>query len=109
MNQLVSELVKAKKRGVDIKVLLERSDYNDRLNKYNTKTRNRLKRKKIKVRFDSSLKQTHSKIVIIDGTWTFIGSHNLSYSALKRNNEFSVLIRSVAIAKRATRFLDGIE
>ena len=101
--------MKAKKRGVDVKVLLEKSDYNDRLNRYNTQTKNKLRRKKIKVRFDSASKQTHSKLIIVDGTWTFLGSHNLSYSALKRNNEFSVLIKSKAIAKRATKFLDGVK
>ncbi|MBU3917047.1 hypothetical protein KKA14_16055, partial [bacterium] len=69
VNQLISELVNAQKRGVDVKVLLEKSDYNDKLNKYNTQTKNRLKKEKIKVRFDSPLKQTHSKLIIIDEIW----------------------------------------
>lgn len=41
---------------------------------------------------------THAKIVAVDSTYVFIGSHNWTESVLTANNEVSVIIVSEEIA-----------
>lgn len=55
----------------------------------------------------------HEKVVIVDKSMVFIGSHNISGNSVYRNNEMSVLIRDQAIAEQATqiwwsRWNDGV-
>jgi len=106
--QLFNALVAASKRGVRVEVLLERSDHNDNLNRFNQITGRELERHHIKVRFDSRQVQSHSKLVVIDGEWLFAGSHNLTPSALWFNNEVSLLVRSKVIAEKALLHLNRI-
>ncbi len=106
--QLFNALVAARKRGVRVEVLLELSDHNDNLNQYNQITGRELEKHHIKVRFDSRQVQSHSKLVVIDGEWTFAGSHNLTASALWFNNEVSLLVRSKVIAEKALLHLSRI-
>jgi phosphatidylserine/phosphatidylglycerophosphate/cardiolipin synthase-like enzyme len=106
--QLLNALIAASKRGVRVEVLLELSDHNVNLNKYNKIAGKELKRHHIKVRFDSRRVQSHSKLVVIDGEWTFAGSHNLTASALWFNNEASLLVRSKVIAEKALLHLSRI-
>ena len=42
---------------------------------------------------DSEKVTTHDKLVIIDNSTVFVGSHNWGSSALTKNNEASVMIR----------------
>jgi len=40
----------------------------------------------------------HCKLIVIDGKYTFCGSHNLSWLSLNNENEASFLIKSGKIA-----------
>ncbi|MEK7290856.1 MAG: phospholipase D-like domain-containing protein, partial [Planctomycetota bacterium] len=42
---------------------------------------------------------THNKILVIDNYITIVGSTNWTYSALKKNHEASVLIKSRSVAE----------
>ncbi len=106
---LLEKLVAARNRSVAVKVVLEKSDYNERLNLFNQHTKRKLAKHGINVRFDSVHIQSHAKLIVIDGRWTFLGSHNLSHSALKYNNEVSVLIDSREIAGHALLYLKRIK
>ena len=55
--------------------------------------------------FDSPHKTTHTKLVVIDQRLIFLGSHNFTQSALKYNNEISVLLDSPDIAKNARDYM----
>lgn len=57
------------------------------------------------MRFDSLRKTTHTKVVVIDGRYVYLGSHNLTHSALTRNNELSVLLDSPETAREITGYL----
>ena len=48
------------------------------------------------------------KTAVIDSRYVYIGSHNLTQSALQRNNELSVLIDSPEIAAEVKAYLDRI-
>jgi len=105
---LVKELGAAQKRGVQVRVVLEKSGYDDGLNKENQSTAKKLLSHNIKVYFDSDKQTTHSKIVVIDRRFSFIGSHNLTHSALSRNHEYSLLIDSEPLAKELVSYIDSI-
>lgn len=103
---IADELIRAHQRGVDVTVILERSeDVDDSLNRENHETARILSRRGVKVRFDSIRKTTHSKVAVIDSRYVYLGSHNLSQSALTRNNEISVLIDSPEMAKEMEDYL----
>jgi phosphatidylserine/phosphatidylglycerophosphate/cardiolipin synthase-like enzyme len=103
---IANELIRAHQRGVDVTVILERSeDAEDSLNRENNETGRILSRQGVSVRFDAIRKTTHSKVVVIDGRYVYLGSHNLTQSALTRNNEFSVLIDSPEMAREVLSYL----
>ncbi|MBI5191809.1 MAG: phospholipase [Nitrospirae bacterium] len=102
-------LIKASQRGVDVRVLLELEDeMGSSLNAGNEQTARELDRGGVKVFFDSPSKRTHVKAVVIDGRFTFIGSHNLTSSALQYNNELSLMIESEEVAGETGRYIEGI-
>jgi phosphatidylserine/phosphatidylglycerophosphate/cardiolipin synthase-like enzyme len=92
-DRIASHLAGAVKRGVKVFVVLETtSDKSDKLNIQNRKAGKFLEEKGIKVFFDSPRKTTHTKLLVIDQRLIFLGSHNFTQSALKYNNEISVLL-----------------
>ena len=90
VSQLQKALINARERGLDVKVLLERSDYNSSLNASNESTYVYLNSQGIDVRFDQLSVTTHAKLVIIDDKVAFVGSTNWSQSAVEENNEVNV-------------------
>jgi len=108
-NKIKEALIKAVKRGVHVKVLLElESGRSSSLNKENRHTADGLTKGGVKVSFDSPGKRTHAKAVVIDSRYTFIGSHNLTSSALGYNNELSLMIDSADVAGETTRYIEEI-
>ena len=104
--QLVQALIKAKERGVDVKVILdqninfeaEASEDAVAGNK-NQRAYEILQNNSVPVFFDTSDIYTHTKAMVIDGETVILGSTNWSKAALTRNNEASVLIRSKELAQ----------
>lgn len=106
---LMKELIKARKRGVMVRLVLERSDYNDGLNQENRRVARNLKKKRIKVSFDGQGTTSHSKVAVIDRRFTFLGSHNLTHSALAYNHEMSLLIDNRNLAEEMIDHIGEIE
>ncbi|MDD2319048.1 MAG: phospholipase D-like domain-containing protein [Geobacteraceae bacterium] len=104
--RIADELILARRRGIDVTVILERSrDKADFLNLENSSTATFLSRGGVDVRFDSLRKTSHAKVVVIDDRLVFLGSHNLTHSALSRNNELSVRIDSAEMAREIKTYL----
>jgi phosphatidylserine/phosphatidylglycerophosphate/cardiolipin synthase-like enzyme len=82
VNTILNDLIRAKKRGIEVKVLLEKSDYNQKLNRFNEEAAQYLEESGVEVRFDSPEVTTHAKLIIVDGA-TFLGSSNWGYGGLK--------------------------
>ena len=57
------------------------------------------------VYFDSPRKTTHTKLIVIDERLIFLGSHNFTQSALKYNNEISILLDRPDLAKSARNYM----
>jgi len=95
------EMIKAVQRGVKVRVLLEKGEYDGKVSsvtKENQKTASYLKSKGIDVKLDSLEATTHDKLVVIDDSIVIVGSHNWSFSAMQENNEASVLIENKELA-----------
>jgi phosphatidylserine/phosphatidylglycerophosphate/cardiolipin synthase-like enzyme len=105
---LVSALGEAHRRGVGVRVILENSGYDEELNRTNRETAQLLQREGITVNFDSPAVTAHSKMAVIDRRFCFIGSHNLSQSALGRNREMSVLFDSPRLAAELGLYTDTL-
>lgn len=106
---ILASLAGAAKRGVKVVVLLERGRVPDeQLNRENMETGKRLQKKGVHVYLDAPATTTHTKMVVVDKEYTFIGSHNLTQSALKYNHEISVLIKSPQAAAEALRYINSI-
>ncbi|MCM8767281.1 MAG: phospholipase D-like domain-containing protein [Candidatus Omnitrophica bacterium] len=107
-NQILEELIKAHKRNIKIEIILELSNFTD-VRKKNFETAKFLAENGIKVYFDREDKTTHSKLVIIDNKYIFIGSHNWNYYSLEKNNETSVIIESEEIARVFVDYFNKIK
>lgn len=102
---LLDDLIKAKKRGIDVKVILEGGDdyLGEEFLGEQAETCKYLKDNGIDVRFDPAGTTTHAKLIIADNN-VILGSTNWNYYALERNNEVNVLIRSMDIAGRFEKY-----
>ena len=98
-NQLVHDLIDAHKRGVNVEVILEQGTFGKITRRNKREGGFMLSQAGLKVYFDSRSKTTHNKLIIVDERYTVIGSTNWSYYALEKNNEASVLIDSIPLAK----------
>ena len=105
-DRILGHLNKAVKRGVNVKVILETTGrLNDELNTQNRQTGKLLEENGVKVYFDSPRTTTHTKLIVIDEKVVILGSHNLTQSGLKYNNEISILIERPDLAKRARNYM----
>lgn len=108
-NKVKDALIKATGRGVRVKVLLEEEGgKSSSLNKENRITGEKLERGGVKVYYDSPRRRTHVKAIVIDDRYTFIGSHNLTASALQHNKELSLMIDSVEVAKKTAGYIEDM-
>ncbi|HEX9714806.1 MAG TPA: phospholipase D-like domain-containing protein [Desulfurivibrionaceae bacterium] len=105
---LVRELVAARQRGVEVRVILEYSSRDQSLNRTNQETAQILRQGGVAVFFDSPGRTNHAKLAVIDRRYCLVGSHNLSQSALKYNHEFSLLLDNPALAEEILAYLDTI-
>lgn len=106
---LAADLVSARQRGVAVSVELEQ-DASGRGSVYeqNRKAAVILLQGGVKVRFDTPKTTTHVKAMVIDGRYVYLGSHNLTQSALLYNNELSVMIDSPEVANEVGSYLDNL-
>ena len=108
-NLLVKDLIEAKKRGVQVEVVLEVREGEDRTTKRNRHTGKILSAGGVEVTYDSLFKTTHAKCMVVDGKLTLLGSTNWTYFALTSNNEVSVLIRSKEVAKALVDYFNRVK
>ena len=111
--KLLNKVVDSVKRGVNVTIVFEKDYRGD--NSCNIITAEYFKyllgknRKNFRIYFDSPLIRSHQKLILIDGRYCFIGSHNLTQSALKYNNEVSVFIDSPVVYEKLKKFINIVE
>ncbi|MEM2566488.1 MAG: phospholipase D-like domain-containing protein [Candidatus Nitrosocaldus sp.] len=95
---LLDELVKAKNRGVDVR--LSFSDQSLNLNDLKTFLSNN--------QIPYKIKSPHAKVVVIDDRIVYVGSANWRISSLTYNNENTIKTNNVDIVAQAKAYLDTI-
>ncbi|NWF93324.1 MAG: hypothetical protein HXY46_10435 [Syntrophaceae bacterium] len=108
-NLLIKELIEAKKRGVNVQVILEVKEGRDRTTERNRDAGRILSGGGVEVTYDPLFKTMHAKWVLVDGELSLIGSTNWTYYALTNNNEVSVLIRSKELAKALVDYFNQVK
>ncbi len=107
-NLLIRELIAAKKRGLDVKVILEQREGTERATLRNKETGALLANGGVEVVYDPLNITTHTKLLIIDGEISVVGSTNWTYNALDKNHEVAVLIRSPEVANDLQNYFQSI-
>ncbi len=109
-NIIMDALGSAAGRGLSVSLIMEKGGKeNDSVTIENKKTAQILIKKGVDVRFDIPEKRTHTKAIVIDDRYVFIGSHNFTHSALKYNNELSVKIDSIPLAGAVLSYINNIK
>ncbi|MGV3525651.1 MAG: phospholipase D-like domain-containing protein [Candidatus Sericytochromatia bacterium] len=100
---VVSALLQAAKRGVEVRVLLPAVSDNPVHGALNNQNAERLMQAGAKVfKVDAGKQQdvfTHGKLITIDGVWTSIGSTNLDTRALENNQELNISVTDAQFTK----------
>lgn len=91
-NILVRDLIEAKKRGVDVKIIVD--EYSNKDNAYDY-----LKKNGVEIKYDPENITTHSKVIIVDGKIIILGSTNWSYFSLDNNHETDIVIEDSETAE----------
>lgn len=105
---IMRELIAARTRGVGVRVLLERSGHDGDLSRENRKVAELLQKAGITVEFADPRRTNHTKLVVIDGRYSFVGSHNLTHAALAYNHELSLLIDNDELASELINYIAGL-
>jgi len=88
-----NEIVKANRRGVEVKAVVQKMLIAEILRKEN-----------IKVRRIESSKTLHTKLMIIDDKIAILGSHNYTMNAFNINYEVSVILYDNEIVKELKQY-----
>jgi|CXWL01.1.fsa_nt_gi hypothetical protein len=99
-DQVVAELIAANKRGVDVRVILDRDQehqvYHSRI--VNQEAYRHLKRNKVAIRFDTQDRLMHSKVIVLDSHHVVLGSHNWTAGSFYAYDDTSLYVESKALA-----------
>lgn len=114
--QLAEALVRARRRGVAVNVLLDQNHHfveagergSDPLEGKNRAAYAYLKSQGVNVAYDGAATYTHTKALVIDEETVLLGSSNWSDSAMNRNEEGNLLVRSKAVARQTLDAIGGI-
>jgi phosphatidylserine/phosphatidylglycerophosphate/cardiolipin synthase-like enzyme len=107
-NTLITDLVDAAGRGVRVRVVLERADWNLDNTEENRDVWHVLRQGDMEVYFDPVGTTSHSKLVIVDDRYVVVGSTNWSHYAIDSNNEANVVIDSEEVGRQFKTYFEGI-
>jgi phosphatidylserine/phosphatidylglycerophosphate/cardiolipin synthase-like enzyme len=91
---IADELVALERRGVDVKVVVDKGQSGQSSSQYND-----LLALNLNIRRDGQSFRLHHKVIIVDGRYTVTGSYNFSENAESRNDENSVVLDDSGIAQ----------
>lgn len=99
---IVEKLIQAHQEGLEVKIILEK-----RMGGKNQEYYEQLEGAGVSIKWASyDYKLTHTKILIIDKSIVFVGSHNFSDSALYANREASVILEGPIVQEFLALFYE---
>ncbi|MBD5401187.1 DUF1669 domain-containing protein [bacterium] len=97
--EISNELIKAKKRGVDVRIIMDAN------NVYTRNTKHALLRNNnIPLKIENYAGKMHSKAMIIDDKYIIMGSMNFSNSGENKNDENLLVIKNEQLANNYKNF-----
>jgi phosphatidylserine/phosphatidylglycerophosphate/cardiolipin synthase-like enzyme len=108
---LLQDLIEARKRGVKVKVWLDRSDDRDDetgakvTHEMNSVAYDLLKKAGVDVRYVAPSRRLHAKLIVVDERIVVDGSTNWSFSALLKNAESATMIVSQQYALQKIQWM----
>ena len=97
--RVTEELIKAKRRGVEVKIIIDALNASVRHSKHRE-----LRLGGIEVKTENYAGKMHSKSIIIDDKYLVIGSMNFSDSGENKNDENLIVIKNSQMAKFYKQF-----
>ena len=107
VHKLVAALIAAHKRGVEVKVILEVSDYNETLNGMNQATADFLGKNCVQVRFEPLDQISHAKLLLVDDT-AVVGSNNWGHGGLHLYHEVGGVTTNEDAVNKFTEYFFSI-
>ncbi|AWB10142.1 PLD-like domain-containing protein [Thermodesulfobium acidiphilum] len=101
--EILKALTNAKKRGVEVRVIVDREQANNNVMKHAVNT---LLIDKIPVKVNTHTGLMHLKMSIIDDSIATTGSYNYTKSATDTNDEMFVVIKDPAFAKKCEDYFN---
>jgi cardiolipin synthase len=88
-NGVIVKLARARRRGVDVRILFTIQSDSASINHTNKVTANRFLAAGVRVYLYPG--RVHTKAALIDGTWAYMGSGNFDLLSLHRNHELGIV------------------
>ncbi len=107
VDALIEDLRAAVRRGVKVRVLLERSDFNSGVNQVNSEARAVLQGLGACVAFDAPTIQTHAKLLVTDDR-AVVTTGNWTFSGFVQNHEMAAEIREAVTVEALRSYLDRL-
>jgi cardiolipin synthase A/B len=99
--KLMGKLVRARQRGVDVRLVFASESQSDLIDHALRPITNRLLRLGIRVYFQPGI--THVKAAAIDGCWAYIGTGNFDSLSFRRNSEVGLVVGSGPIIQEVEK------
>ena len=106
-NILLRALNDAKRRGVRVRVILEKSDFDNKLNEMNKSVFEYLSENKIEIKYDSPDIVTHAKLLLCDNS-ALLGSTNWVIVGLEKNKEANIMIRETDAVNAFWKYFEDL-
>jgi phosphatidylserine/phosphatidylglycerophosphate/cardiolipin synthase-like enzyme len=108
-NEILTSLIAAAGRGVDVKVLADDCSFYPASAEANLEAALYLHLHGVEVRLDDPGMTTHAKLVVVDQRSVLLGSTNWNYYSLEKNNEVDIaLLNLPRIADHYERFFQSV-
>ncbi|MGH7172435.1 MAG: phospholipase D-like domain-containing protein [Gemmataceae bacterium] len=88
-NGVITKLARARRRGVDVRILFTIQSDSQSINHTNKVTANRLLAAGVRVYLYPG--RVHTKAALVDGCWAYLGSGNFDLLSLHRNRELGIV------------------
>lgn len=102
-NGVITKLARARRRGVDTRIIFTIQSDTTSINHTNKVTANRLLAAGVRVYLYPG--RVHTKAALIDGCWAYLGSGNFDLLSLHRNHELGVVFGSGPILSEINQVL----